>query len=744
MVHAVLTWPAGSGFRFACYAAVAALASGLKVRMPGVEVTLSVSFFFSLLSAVELGFSGTFAVAFVGGLTQSYWRPVNRPQPIQIVFNLSSLAISSAIAAVAFSWPWPGRLGFEFMSRVTLATTALFLANTLLVGLIVSLTQNKRLWPTLRSFSWSFSYYLAGAVVVSLFHAISTVAGWQSALLSLPAVYLVYRSYQVYLDRLEAHRKHAEQMSALHLRTIEALALAIEAKDETTHQHLGRVQVYALEVGKELGLDEPQTEALRAASLLHDIGKLAVPGHIINKPGKLTPEEFERMKIHPSVGAEILETVQFPYPVVPIVRGHHEKWDGAGYPDGLKGEDIPIGARIIAAVDCLDALASDRQYRRALPLDQAMEIVRKESGRAFDPRIVEILSNHYTDYERKAKEQTRHDLPKLSLDLKIGRGGAPAAGFEENAAASTTGMSPDESMACLAAERDKLRVLLAFIEEFGPSLGLEEIMAMVAIRLRGIIAYDGLAAYVVKDGALHPLYVTGEDSKLFSSLRIPVGEGLSGWVADNRRPMVNGNPSVESGYLRDPAKFSALGSAVSVPMVSGERVTGVLTLYAAARNAFSKSHAATLETLCSAIAAADCHRDHASSGGFVRLCQEVKRCQSVGLPMSVIVGDLQGFGSARSRFGEEACGRLLQSLTERLRMHSPGGEGYLDHLAGDEFAFVLPGVAPERTFEAAALLQDAVSEIGMLTFGEDLVSLSVGVSGQAPAMLDQKRAETVN
>ena len=162
---------------------------------------------------------------------------------------------------------------------------------------------------------------------------------------------------------------HAESLANLHMRTIEALALAIEAKDNTTHDHLRRVQVYAMEVGRELKLGDDDLEALRAAAVLHDIGKLAVPEYIISKPGKLSPEEFEKMKIHPVVGAEILEHVQFPYPVVPIVRAHHEKWNGSGYPFGLRGKDIPIGARILSAVDALDALASDRQYRRALPLD---------------------------------------------------------------------------------------------------------------------------------------------------------------------------------------------------------------------------------------------------------------------------------------------------------------------------------------------------------------------------------------
>src|SRR5271154_2232528 len=187
-----------------------------------------------------------------------------------------------------------------------------------------------------------------------------------------------------------------------------------------------------MEVAKELGLNDEEMEALRAASLLHDIGKLAVPEHIISKPGKLTPEEFERMKIHPIIWAEILEQVRFPYPVVPIVHSHHEKWDGSGYPRGLKGEEIPIGARILSAVDCLDALASHRQYRPALPLDQAMAQVASESGASFDPQIVKILEKRYVELEKMAVEKEDERPPKLSVDVKVERGLAPAAGFEQD------------------------------------------------------------------------------------------------------------------------------------------------------------------------------------------------------------------------------------------------------------------------------------------------------------------------
>src|SRR5437868_9675428 len=267
---------------------------------------------------------------------------------------------------------------------------------------------------------------MVGAATAGLIHFLNAHIGWQSSLLVFPPVYLMYRGYRLYLDKLESEKRHAEQVSRVHLRTIEALALAIEAKDHTTHDHLQRVRVYAMELAKELGLTDAETEALQAASVLHDIGKLAVPEHIISRPGKLTPEEFEKMKVHPIVGAEILEQVDFPYPVVPIVRAHHEKWDGSGYPHGLKGEQIPLGARILAAVDCLDALASDRQYRRALPLDEAMAVVAGEVNRSFDPKVIEVLQRRYQELEGAARKApwTR---TKLSTDVRIENGHEPDA-----------------------------------------------------------------------------------------------------------------------------------------------------------------------------------------------------------------------------------------------------------------------------------------------------------------------------
>jgi putative nucleotidyltransferase with HDIG domain len=354
-----------------------------------------------------------------------------------------------------------------------------------------------------------------------------------------------------------------------------------------------------MELARDLGLTEDETEALRAASVLHDIGKLAVPEHIISKPGKLTPEEFEKMKIHPIVGAEILEQVDFPYPVVPIVRAHHEKWDGSGYPNGLEGEAIPIGARILSAVDCLDALASDRQYRKALPLDEAMAKVASEAGISFDPRVVGILQRRYVELEKLANEQPFQAPPKLSTDIKVERGLAPAAGFAESEkpVVHEAGAAKDYSSTALAAARQEAQAIAEFGLKLGAAFRLEDMLSLLAVRVKHLVPHDSLAVYVVRNEALIPEFVSGENFRLFSSLRLQIGNGLSGWVAQNAKPILNGNPSVEPGYLNDPTKYNTLRSALAVPLEGTSSVVAVLALYRGGADAFSRDDLGVLQAL---------------------------------------------------------------------------------------------------------------------------------------------------
>jgi putative nucleotidyltransferase with HDIG domain len=353
--------------------------------------------------------------------------------------------------------------------------------------------------------------------------------------------------------------------------------------------------VYAVGVARDLGFTETELEALRAAALLHDIGKLAVPEHIISKPGKLTPDEFEKMKTHTVVGAELVEQIQFPYPVAPLVRGHHEKWNGLGYPDGLAGENIPLGARILAAVDTLDALASDRQYRRALPLDQAIEIVQSESGKSFDPRVVEALGRRYVELDQLAKAGRGSDKAKLSIDLKIGRGDAPAAGFETTLINLSQSVSEAERETC-AAEELGLQILA--------TRDLPAIRHLLSDQLSGVIPFDAMILYLSRAETLEPAIWGGETFARYQPSRIGFGVGLSGWVAENNRSIVNGNPSVEPDYVQRPESFAGLSAALATHLATDSGLVGVLTLYRKDAAGFSTSNQQVLDILAGKLAAA--------------------------------------------------------------------------------------------------------------------------------------------
>jgi GAF domain-containing protein len=286
------------------------------------------------------------------------------------------------------------------------------------------------------------------------------------------------------------------------------------------------------------------------------------------------------------------------------VRAHHEKWNGSGYPNGLEGEAIPIGARILAAVDCLDALASDRQYRKALPLDEAMAKVASEAGISFDPRVVGVLQRRYIELEKLANETPFQAPPKLSTDVKVERGLAPDAGFAESEKPSVHETPANGHLDVMAVARQEAQALSEFGLKLGTALSLEDMLSLLAVRVKRLVPHDSMAVYLVRDEVLVPEFVSGENFRLFFSLRIPMGEGLSGWVAQNSKPILNGNPSVEPGYLNDPSRFSTLRSALAVPLEGASSVVAVLALYRGTADAFIRSDLSVLEALGAGLGAA--------------------------------------------------------------------------------------------------------------------------------------------
>ncbi|MFN7921804.1 MAG: HD domain-containing protein [Bryobacteraceae bacterium] len=576
--------------------AVTTTASLFKVSLPRLETSLSLNYVCLIWGIVHLSLAETMVLGVASAIAQSLWRARQKAKPIQIAFNAAAMCLAIWGAHAAFSWEPFRRLIVSEGARTLAAAIVYYLLNTWIVSTIVAWTEGEspaKVWKS--SYLWAFPHYLLGASLAVAGDWLGRILGGEALVLFLPVAYLVHRSFLLQNDRLihavekaELERSHAQETSELHLRTIRALALAIEAKDKTTGEHLHRVQTYALGLGEEFGLSLDELEGLRAAAILHDIGKIAVPEDIISKPAKLSRGEFAKMKIHPVVGAAIVEKVRFPYAVAPLIRAHHEKWDGTGYPDGLKGEQIPLGARILTAVDYFDALASDRQYRKALPLDKAMEILRAESGRALDPRVVEALERHHEELELRAKSTLDQAPTGIDTDLTVERGGGPDAGYLLERAIQRDTLAPLISAEIAVIER--VRTLLA------QSGHIDDCLRRLLADIRSLVPIEAAALHVRHENELRCLYAEGESADLLGSLRIAFGVGVSGWTASTGRPLLNGNPQTEFGGKNVPREFR-MRSSLSIPMNTVEGVLGALTIYSAAPDAFTTDHLRVLMAL---------------------------------------------------------------------------------------------------------------------------------------------------
>ena len=415
-----------------------------------------------------------------------------------------------------------------------------------------------------------------------------TVAG-----VILPVLIISYLTFKTALGRIEDANTHLSQLNRLYLSTIETLAMAIDAKDQITHGHIRRVQQYAVGLARHLGItDAAQISAIEAASLLHDMGKLAVPEYILNKPGKLTPAEFERMKLHASIGADILSAIDFPYPVVPIVRHHHENWDGTGYPDGLHSTAIPIGARILSVVDCFDALTSDRPYRPRMADAEAIRILQARRGSMYDPLIVDTFiaihtaGSHTVPAVNIAESSVRagrseHSLPQAAQTIATRAQGTAAASFDE-----------------IAASTEETLVLYDLAIGLTGQVHLGDVGDVIAKHLRRIVPASDIVFYVyeVQTDDLVSLHAAGSHAAHLVGLRIPRGERLSGWVAANKLTIVNADPILDLGDVSRLLR-PRLRSCISTPLLLGQDLIGVLTLYSVDPDAFNEDHQRILEVV---------------------------------------------------------------------------------------------------------------------------------------------------
>jgi putative nucleotidyltransferase with HDIG domain len=576
------------------FAVLAILTASFTIKIAGCEATVAVDDTFFMISAMLFG-PGPAAVSLAADSCVLSWRK-GHDWP-RLAFNTVAPALSLWIGGQAFFLL--GRIGPLSISDAPTASLLVpllsmaavyFVLNSGLMAIAVGLDSRQspiRIWRN--HFLWlSLSYFAAASVALGLVVIIKQV-GLLAVAVILPVVAIFHRTLFSSFGRLEDANHHLKQMDRLYLSTVETLAMAIDAKDDVTHSHVRRVQAYAIGLARALGIaDEPTIKAIEAAALLHDTGKLGVPEHILNKPGGLTAPEFEQMKRHVDIGADILALVDFPYPVVPIVRCHHENWDGTGYPRGVTGENIPIGARILSVVDCFDALTSDRPYRRALTDTAAIEILLERRGRMYDPRVVDTFIQVYRTIEVSHADKTEQQ--QVVLD-QISRSRQTGAAVPADGPLSPPPHADDNVLAFVS---------LARLASGAGTLGD---MLSLSTKLVRDLAPDVSGGWFMLNVDGDELTATesfGPAAAVLRGRMVRVGERLTGWVAANRQLIINSDAALDLGERG--SEPPSLKSCLSVPLMAGNTLVGVLSMYAEDRNAFSEDQGRLLQMVAPHIA----------------------------------------------------------------------------------------------------------------------------------------------
>ena len=576
---------------FLIFAALTLLSGRFTLKVPSVEAHFSPSEMFVFASVLLFGPEAGAITLAADSVLISWQRKLT---PVQTLFNFGNLALSVWLSGQLFFWMSGvpplyadvGQPGSLIVPLLVLAA-AYFVINSGLTATAIALARKRPPLAVWREhFLWLGPGYAAGACVALLLVVALHMVHFSALVLIPPLLLVFYITMRSSFGRVEDAKGHVIALNRLYLSTVETLATAIDAKDEVTHGHIRRVQVAALALARELGISNEQTlQAIEAAALLHDTGKIAVPEHILNKPGKLTPAEFEKMKLHAPIGAEILSAIDFPYPVVPIVRHHHENWDGTGYPDRIAGESIPIGARILSVVDCFDALTSDRPYRRRMTNEDALAILMDRRGTMYDPAIVDIFVRVY-ERIMPAPESGGHPVAKT-----LGEARAPR--FEQADAAGTG----------IEAATSEVLAVSSLARAVSGEATITDVGALTWMMLRQVVscASMGIFVYDEKSDAVVLQYADGAHAVTLRGARMARGAGIAGWSAAHRRFVLNGDPAIDLG----PGVVSLsppLRSSLTVPLIHESNVVAVISLYGSLPEAFTDDHARLLTLLAPSLA----------------------------------------------------------------------------------------------------------------------------------------------
>jgi len=597
------------------------LPAGLKLTQEKMTFTLSDAVV--LVVACWHGFPAAIFIAGVEGFTSSR-RTVRRLSSNLYSFAMMSLAAGAASvslnAVLRYGFGESGNNHDHTFSAIAVALLVAGLVQTLVNTGIISLLFAARLgtsiWGSWRSnLLFIAPMLLPTSTAASLMYIAMQHDALTMIVIGSPVLIAIHFGHRQHRDSIQerinvierAQQERISLMEKAHRETIEALAVAINAKDKVTHEHVLRVQIYAAGVARILGCAEQEIEALRAGALLHDIGKIAVPDYILTKPGKLTTIEFEKMKLHTLVGAQVLGRVEFPYPVVPVVRHHHERWDGKGYPDGLAGEQIPLTARILSVVDCFDAVREDRQYRKGMTRQQAVDYIMSGSGTQYDPHVVGTFITHLPEFEAEIMASHNQPLPTFGIEppeelSEAARLVDPAAGLAESL--------PGEEQTKANLSDEELEALYELTQATTKVRSIEEMAEALTDKLRLLVPYDTCVVTMLlpETGDNIVLHAVGEHAESFKGRNITLGEGVTGWVLANQKPFCNADPRLDipSSLLKDASSYRTLAA---YPIIKDALLHGVVTLYSSTLDEYDLHHQRLLDEAMTIVAAVlSCHR----------------------------------------------------------------------------------------------------------------------------------------
>jgi len=569
------------------------LGSGmLTVKVPSIETRVSVSEAGAFAAVLLFGpHVGVLALALDAVRVSLHWKM----KVEQTIFNFANLGLSMWVAGSVFFLVSGTRPLYldppppTILLCLALMTATYFAANSGLTASIVALANRQPLRSVwMKHYRPLIPSYIAAASVSLLLVLAYREAHLMAVALILPLLGVCYLTVRSSYGRLEDTREHVAQLNRLLISTVETLATAIDAKDEVTHDHVRRVQRGTLALAAELGVkDADQLKAIEAAALLHDTGKIAVPEHILNKPGRLTPSEYEQMKKHAPIGAQILSSIEFPYPVVPIVRHHHENWDGTGYPDGIKGDAIPLGARILSVVDCFDALTSDRPYRRRMTEAQAIQILLERRGTMYDPAVVDVFVNAYS----------RIMPPATATPHPVAQAMGEARSHDREEDRTDAGVVVGAGYGI----PDGLLAFTSLSRALDGHARLSDVGALTWLLSRHILACDAMAIFIVDEAGDRVVVRYAAGPGIARGMSSHVGTGIAGWVAATRKPAVNSDPALDLGAVVS-SGARPLRSCVALPLVDRDVLVGVLAFYAQAPEAFTDDHLRLLDLVAPKLA----------------------------------------------------------------------------------------------------------------------------------------------